>query len=236
MVVIWCPVGTVADLQSDSILVDGYFGRDTLGVCGGAQLWLAHWYHWGCEWTSVKKGRFKEGSEHFWIMNTFLVAVKFGFQGFHNNFSSIRGTCNFEQYVGYSTWGVAPLFLLNRHESDSFMEAFSSQAIQATNHLTTSSRDIPPAQEFTAETAFPIPFFVEHPSTGYDLEKIVNSWTSIQNIIVQGAKKSLTSKDWSHKKRALQPDSIFCCDLVRHPALRGGFHWVFDDIGGRNSD
>eukprot|EP00434_Breviolum_minutum_P026311 symbB.v1.2.023254.t1/scaffold2112.1/size106475/4 len=40
--------------------------------------------------------------------------------------------------------------------------------------------------EFTAETAFPIPFFVEHPSTGYDLDKIVNSWTSIQNIIVQG--------------------------------------------------
>lgn len=39
--------------------------------------------------------------------------------------------------------------------------------------------------EFTAETAFPIPFFVDHPSTGYDLSKI-GSWTSIQNIIVQG--------------------------------------------------
>ena len=40
MIVIWCPVGTVADLQSDSILFDGYFGRDPLGVCRGAQLWL----------------------------------------------------------------------------------------------------------------------------------------------------------------------------------------------------
>jgi len=40
--------------------------------------------------------------------------------------------------------------------------------------------------KFTSETAFPIPFFVDHPATGYDLEKIVNSWTSIQSIIVQG--------------------------------------------------
>mmetsp|Transcript_54789 Transcript_54789/g.127888 ORF Transcript_54789/g.127888 Transcript_54789/m.127888 type:complete len:641 (+) Transcript_54789:45-1967(+) len=40
--------------------------------------------------------------------------------------------------------------------------------------------------EFTSETAFPIPFFVEHPSTGYNLWGIVESWTSIQNIIVQG--------------------------------------------------
>jgi len=47
------------------------------------------------------------------------------------------------------------------------------------------SRDPGTPKEFTAETAFPIPFFVDHPSTGYDLSKI-SSWTSIQNIIVQG--------------------------------------------------
>lgn len=63
----------------------------------------------------------------------------------------------------------------------------SSPSSNVPNTLLTTSSLIPPAQEFTAETAFPIPFFVEHPSTGYDLDKIVNSWTSIQNIIVQGA-------------------------------------------------
>lgn len=42
------------------------------------------------------------------------------------------------------------------------------------------------AQEFTRETAFPIPFFVNSPATGYDLHKIVGSWSAIQNIIVQG--------------------------------------------------
>lgn len=41
------------------------------------------------------------------------------------------------------------------------------------------------AQEFSSETAFPIPFFVDHPSTGYDLEKIL-SGTSVKNIIIQG--------------------------------------------------
>ncbi|CAK9049640.1 unnamed protein product, partial [Durusdinium trenchii] len=40
--------------------------------------------------------------------------------------------------------------------------------------------------EFTRETAFPIPFFVNSPATGYDLHKIVGSWSAIQNIIVQG--------------------------------------------------
>lgn len=40
--------------------------------------------------------------------------------------------------------------------------------------------------EFTSETAFPIPFFVNHPSTGYNLHGIIESWTSLQNILVQG--------------------------------------------------
>ncbi|CAJ1367963.1 unnamed protein product, partial [Effrenium voratum] len=40
--------------------------------------------------------------------------------------------------------------------------------------------------EFTSETAFPIPFFVDHPSTGYDLSKIVSSWSSVQSVLVQG--------------------------------------------------
>eukprot|EP00440_Ansanella_granifera_P034136 gb/GFBE01037031.1/.p1 GENE.gb/GFBE01037031.1/~~gb/GFBE01037031.1/.p1 ORF type:complete len:644 (+),score=158.38 gb/GFBE01037031.1/:1-1932(+) len=40
--------------------------------------------------------------------------------------------------------------------------------------------------EFTAETAFPIPFFVDHPSTGYNLAAIVGSWTAVKNIVVQG--------------------------------------------------
>ncbi|CAE6956763.1 ybaR [Symbiodinium natans] len=40
--------------------------------------------------------------------------------------------------------------------------------------------------EFTSETAFPIPFFVQHPSTGYNLHGIIDSWSSIQSILVQG--------------------------------------------------
>lgn len=39
--------------------------------------------------------------------------------------------------------------------------------------------------EFTSQTAFPVPFFVDHASTGYDLEKLL-TWSSAQGILVQG--------------------------------------------------
>lgn len=57
-----------------------------------------------------------------------------------------------------------------------------SPAIESASDMSQGDR----AQEFSSETAFPIPFFVDHPSTGYDLEKIL-SGTSIKNIIVQGS-------------------------------------------------
>ena len=120
---------------------------------------------------------------------------------------SMVSTRIFHQLVGlgqYSTSGVAPLCPVNRHESDPFVEsAFSSQALhptyqrhswplQALSRRLRSSQQRPPS---------PIPFFVEHPSTGYDLDKIVNSWTSIQNIIVQGAIET-----WQPKIEATRND------------------------------
>ena len=227
MVVIGCPVGTVADLQSDSILFDGYFGRDPLGVCGGAQLWLENWYHWGCQWTSVKihvdwkREVSISGSYVFFLCLT--VSTRF----FHQ----------LVELGQYSTWGVAPLRPVNRHGSDPFVElAFSSQALhpthethswplQALSHRLRSSQQRPPSLFLSLWNIHPLAMIWRR------------LWTPGLPFRTLSYKVRLKPDNQRLKpETSLQPDLIFCCDLVRHPAVRGGFHWVFDDIGGRNSD